>query len=139
MCALSNNMSKFISIVFLILCACAAGLNAQDFGIPQGTVGAPYFCACDFGLNAALQPLLTNQDGFTFSYEFTFGGGTLPPGLTVSKNAEISGTPTTPGDYNFTLTFTFHLIADGMDFGSSFPFSGYLIRVTGYNGPPISV
>src|SRR2546421_11316397 len=46
----------------LILSACAAALNAQDFTVPQGTVGVPYFCACDFGLNAALAGIPPNQD-----------------------------------------------------------------------------
>jgi hypothetical protein len=29
--------------------------------------------------------------------------GTLPPGLTVSSSGEVSGSPTTPGQYSFTL------------------------------------
>src|SRR6266478_10104823 len=95
----NNAMSKLISIAFLILCACAAGLNAQsptDFTPPVGVVGTPYFCACDFGLNAALQAIPSNQDGVTFSYDFKFTGGILPPGLSVASNAAVSGTPTTP-------------------------------------------
>jgi hypothetical protein len=134
--ALKNNMSKLISIVLLILCACAVPLSAQQ--APDGVVGVPYFCACDFGINEALQGIPPNQDGVMFSYDFKLTGGTLPPGLTVATNAAISGTPTTAGDFNFTLTFTFHIIYQGQDFGSSFPFP-YLIRVTGYSGPPISV
>ena len=133
---LKNNMSKLISIVLLMLCAWVAPLSAQP--APDGVVGVPYFCACDFGINEALQGIPSNQDGVTFSYDFKLTGGALPPGLTVATNAAISGTPTTAGDFDFTLTFTYHIIYQGQDFGSSFPFP-YVIRVTGYSGPPISV
>jgi uncharacterized protein (TIGR03437 family) len=129
-------MSKLISIVFLILCACAIPLSAQP--APDGAVGVPYFCACDFGLNAIFAQIPPNQDGVTFSYEFTPGGGNLPPGLTAASNAAISGTPTTAGLYSFTLNFTYHIIYQGMDFGASFPLP-YTINITGYSGPPISV
>src|ERR1700682_4917199 len=98
-------MSKFISLVILILCACAASLNAQsptDLTPPPGVVGTPYFCACDYGLNAVLQSTPSNQDGVIFTYSFAVTTGTVPPGLAVGPNGAVSGTPTTAGDYNFT-------------------------------------
>lgn len=35
---------------------------------------------------------------------FTQANGTLPPGLTLASNGVLSGTPTTPGTYTFTVT-----------------------------------
>lgn len=135
-------MSKLLCILILTLCACGVALNAQappNFGIPPGVVGTPYFCACDFGINAAFQGIPANTEGITFSYDFKLTAGALPPGLSVSTNAEITGTPTAAGDYTFTLTLTYHIIYQGVDYGGSFPFSGYAIKVTDNGGPPISV
>jgi hypothetical protein len=50
--------------------------------------------------------------GVAYSFSFTTTGypapavtatGTLPPGLTLSTGGTLSGTPTTPGTYNFTV------------------------------------
>ncbi len=133
-------MSKFISIVILILCACAAGLNAQspaDLTPPPGVVGTPYFCACDFGLNAILQTIPSNQDGVTFTYSFLTSGN-VPPGLSVASNAAVSGTPTTAGDYSFTITLDYVIAAPGFSFPGSIPLPIF-IRVTDNAGPPISL
>jgi hypothetical protein len=40
------------------------------------------------------------------SYTFAVTSGTLPPGLTLSSGGTLSGTPTTNGTYNFTVTAT---------------------------------
>src|SRR5260370_16327868 len=111
---LNNNMSKLISIAFLILCACTAGLSAQappDFTVPDGIVGVPYYCACDFGLNAEFQQILSilAGTGITFSYDFKFTDGNLPPGLTVPTNAAITGPPTTARAFRFTAPLTLHV------------------------------
>jgi uncharacterized protein (TIGR03437 family) len=140
-------MSKLFCIVILILGACAMGLNAQappNFIPPDGTVGVPYFFPADFGLNAELAQLLPllSGTGIVFTYDFKLTGGALPPGLTVATNAEISGTPTTVGDYSFTITFSYDIIlpaeAGGGDFSGASPFP-FSIKVTGSSGPPISV
>ncbi|MBS1791778.1 MAG: putative Ig domain-containing protein [Acidobacteria bacterium] len=39
-------------------------------------------------------------------YQYSFSDGSLPPGLTLSQNGVISGTPTTAGWFNFTVTAT---------------------------------
>src|SRR5258706_5748235 len=140
----NNAMSKLISIAFLILCAFASGLSAQappDFTVPDGVVGVPYYCACDFGLNAEFQQILSilAGTGITFSYDFKFTDGNLPPGLTVATNAAISGTPTTAGDYRFNVTLTLHVSIDGQEIPyPPIPFP-YEIKVNGNSGPPISV
>ncbi len=143
----NNAMSKLISIALLILCACAAGLSAQappNFIPPDGTVGVPYFFVADYGLNAQFQQLLPllSGTGIVFTYSFKLTAGTLPPGLTVNTNAEISGTPTTGGVYTFTITFSYDIIlppeAGGADFHGDSPLP-FTIKVTGNSGPPISV
>ncbi|MCI0389942.1 MAG: putative Ig domain-containing protein [Acidobacteria bacterium] len=39
-------------------------------------------------------------------YQFALAGGALPPGLSLTTNGLLSGTPTTPGTYQFTLSAT---------------------------------
>ncbi|WP_236585435.1 putative Ig domain-containing protein [Dyella sp. EPa41] len=46
-----------------------------------------------------------SASGGTGPYTFTVSSGSLPPGLTLSGNA-ISGTPTTQGNYSFSITAT---------------------------------
>src|SRR5262245_25280443 len=36
-------------------------------------------------------------------YQFVLVGGALPPGISLSPSGLLSGTPATPGSYNFTL------------------------------------
>ena len=49
--------------------------------------------------------------GGTPPYVFNLVSGSLPPGLTMSASGQLSGTPTTAGLYNFTVSVT-----DGMPF-----------------------
>jgi uncharacterized protein YhjY with autotransporter beta-barrel domain len=39
-------------------------------------------------------------------YTFAQTAGTLPPGITLATDGTLSGTPTTPGSYGFTITAT---------------------------------
>ena len=41
--------------------------------------------------------------GGTTPYAWTLAGGTLPPGLTLSPEGELAGTPTQPGTFTFTV------------------------------------
>src|SRR5258708_1801848 len=137
-------MSKPICIVILILCACVAGLNAQappSLPAPDGTVGVPYFFVASLPLSQFLMRCASQAvEGVTCTYDaFKLTRGTLPPGLSLDSNGVVSGTPTMPGDYDFTITVNY-VISSGP--GLTFPGSSsvpYSMRVTGYNGPPISV
>ena len=60
---------------------------------PAGTVGTPY--------SAAL-----SASGGTAPYTFALSSGSLPPGLTLSSTGTISGTPTTPGSFPFSVNAT---------------------------------
>lgn len=44
--------------------------------------------------------------GATGAVTWTLAGGTLPPGLTLSSDGVLSGTPTTPGSFVFTVQAT---------------------------------
>ncbi len=61
--------------------------------LPDGTVGDAY----DQTISAT---------GGTSSYTFAVTTGSLPPGLTLTTGGSLSGTPTTIGNYSFTITAT---------------------------------
>ncbi len=61
---------------------------------PGGAVGTPY------SSNAV------TASGGASPYTYGQTSGTLPPGLTLATNGTLAGTPTTCGDYTFTVTAT---------------------------------
>lgn len=69
--------------------ACCTSINPPT--LPNGTVGSIYN-----------QPLTPQPGGCTNPVILDSGG--LPPGLSLVGNT-ISGTPTTPGTFNFDLSF----------------------------------
>ena len=71
-------------------CPCQLAIG-PDF-LPVGTAGTAY--------QQTLQPY-----GGVPSYTFTLLSGNLPPGVTFT-NGVLSGTPTTPGSYTFTVKLT---------------------------------
>ena len=61
--------------------------------VPDGEVGQAYTQA------------LTASGG-TAPHTFAVTGGTLPPGLALSAQGALSGTPSAAGDLSFTVTAT---------------------------------
>jgi WD40 repeat protein len=61
---------------------------------PAGVVGTPYGPFA-FSVSGGFQPL---------TWSITAGG--LPPGLTLGNDGSLSGTPTSPGNFMFTVTVT---------------------------------
>lgn len=61
--------------------------------LPNGSVGVAY--------NASF-----TASGGTPAYTFTNDSGTLPPGLTLSTAGLLSGSPTTAGNYTFSIRVT---------------------------------
>jgi len=59
--------------------------------LPNGTLGTPY------------SQTVTASAG-TPSYNFSVSAGSLPTGLTLSGGGALTGTPTTAGPFNFTIT-----------------------------------
>ncbi|WP_306591579.1 putative Ig domain-containing protein [Geothrix sp. 21YS21S-4] len=74
---------------------------AAPLTVDYGTPG-PFTAGGPISLPA---PAVTNPTpGLTTTYAVT--SGTLPPGVTLNADGTLTGTPTTPGVYNFTVTAT---------------------------------
>lgn len=71
----------------------ATGVNVATTVLAGGTLGAAY------------SQTLTATGG-TGSYTWSVTTGNLPPGLTLSVNGQITGTPTAGGGYSFTVRAT---------------------------------
>lgn len=69
------------------------GLVIQPSALPGGTEGAAY------------QQTIRASGGVA-PYQFALTDGTLPPGLSLSANGMVSGTPTTDGAFTFTVQTT---------------------------------
>ena len=68
---------------------------------PTGTVGQPY------SLTIYLAPPDGGRGEDFGCARFSVSSGSLPPGLSVSDEGLISGTPTAAGSYDFYLTVTY--------------------------------
>ncbi len=97
----------FILIFSVILASCggsstpkppAGPPTIQTVLLPQGAVNTPYFNGNGAVLSAT---------GGTGAYTWSIASGNLPPGLTLNgTQGLISGTPTTLGNYPFTVQVT---------------------------------
>ena len=112
------------------------GLPAQDTGaFPDGTVGVPYFFDLGSDLAAVSQEIAQIGQGFSFSY--SFGATNTPPGLTLQANGIFSGTPTTAGSFQVSITLHEVFVYQGQTiFDETFPFPETLqINGTAGGGP----
>jgi hypothetical protein len=67
--------------------------------LPQGAVNSPY--------GATGQGIILGASGGTGAYTWSIASGSLPPGMTLnSSSGLLSGTPTTLGNYTFTVKVT---------------------------------
>ena len=140
-------LGLLVLLVFL-----SGSLHAQFTGPGSAAVGVPYTydTARALGLDSFTQLLssLGTQDGFSFTFSFN-SSGNVPPGLTVSPNGLVSGTPTTAGQYDFTINFHFAYTISlppgtpsipGFNPSQSFDFPFPItIVVSGVTGPKLSV
>lgn len=92
-------------------------LQITTGGLPQGQEGTLY----NAGFTAT---------GGTPPYGWAISGGTTPPGLTMSPNGDLGGTPTTSGTFAFTVTVT-----DSAKLTASGNFSVTVQASNGYDGP----
>jgi len=87
------------------------GWLMQNFSAELGAPSYPTFVAPALSVTtravgvagSILNPTIT---GGLAAYVVTLFSGALPPGYTVSTAGLITGTPTTPGDYAWTLAIT---------------------------------
>lgn len=70
-----------------------SGMTITTASLPNGAIGVAYS-----------QTLAAS--GGTAPYVWSLGGGTLPPGLTLSNAGVLSGTPNFAGQYTFTIRAT---------------------------------
>lgn len=70
-------------------------LNPPAGALPAGVVNIPYS-----------QTFTATGGCSSSSFTYTVTGGVLPPGLTLSANGVLSGTPKQPGVFTFTITAT---------------------------------
>lgn len=95
----ANGCTGFRVYTIRINPAACPSLTILPATLPNGALGAPYS-----------QPV-TASGSTPDTYTYTVTAGTLPPGLglapaTAVKTVLLSGTPTTAGNYSFTITAT---------------------------------
>lgn len=138
--------------VFFGLFLITSSLSAQFGGLPQSdaVVGVPFTYDATYGIGEALKAI-ESSPGVEFSYSFTFGGGQLPPGLSLKASGLVTGTPTTAGRYDFTILFNYRIsielppglppgfeLPPGFNAPVSIPFPSTIV-VGGGSGPKLSV
>ena len=83
---------------FAMVGAAVQAQSLQPTSLPTNVpAGTPYNQTSPF--------VLQNASG-TLTATFTVTAGALPPGLTLGTGALLTGTPTTSGNFNFTITGT---------------------------------
>ena len=91
------------------------------------TVAAPTIVVAPAALSALVVGVAVNESitatGGTATYGFV-ASGTVPAGLTLAANGTLSGTPTTAGAYNFTVTATDSSTGTGAPFNAQINYSG---------------
>jgi hypothetical protein len=75
--------------------ASALDIN-QDVSLPDAVVGTPYTYQFE------------GEEG-CMPYLFSFDGGQLPPGLQVTEDGRLTGTPTEAGDFGFYVALDDHV------------------------------
>ena len=92
----------------LIMAGCAGNVPAN----PPGALNIAAFSLSGGALNVPYKQLLIASGGLT-PYTWTISSGSLPPGITVTTDGVVSGTPVTdpscpsyPCTYNFTVKVT---------------------------------
>jgi len=88
--ALSGSSDAFVTKIVVSI-----PLIISPATLPNGMLGTPY--------NQTI-----TASGGTGLYTFGVTSGALPPGLTLTANGTLSGTPTSAGSFMFTVTATDH-------------------------------
>ncbi len=86
----ANQVGSTTSIVATLTVICP-GITLSPSTLPNATANSSY-----------TQTISGN--GGSSPYSFSVTSGSLPPGLNLSGSGVLSGTPTTVGSYNFTVT-----------------------------------
>ncbi|AGG87399.1 putative Ig domain-containing protein [Rhodanobacter denitrificans] len=89
------------------------GSRAYTFTVAAPTITITPATLPNGQANVAYSQAL-GASGGNGSYTYSLASGALPPGVTLSSSGTVSGTPTTAGNYNFTVSAT-----DGFGFTGS--------------------
>lgn len=106
-----------------------SNITVLTASLPPGVSGSPYNrTACGEPFSGQLSA--TGGDG---DYRWSVSRGTLPPGLTMNSNGNITGTPTTVGSYTFTVR-----VDDGEENSASKVFTAEISQLLVHNFTPDS-
>jgi len=102
-----------IAFRYFVTNAGPSGTNSDYIGI-DNVVYSPYVCpainvnasAITNGVAGTSYNATVTGTGFLGAGNFAVTAGSLPPGLTLSANGNITGTPTATGTFNFTISGT---------------------------------
>jgi hypothetical protein len=90
----AGNTGSLLFTLQVLIFESDSGAPAVTTNLPAGTVGSPYSNTID-------------ESGGTGTLTWSITAGALPPGLSLGLNSgTVSGTPTAPGNYNFTVQVT---------------------------------
>ena len=98
---LTNHRFFAVLIFLLVIPAIAHAQQCEGVG-----VGVPYTCDLGSGLSQTAGALPASS-GIVLTFAFTLdSASSLPPGLTLSPDGLITGTPTTAGTFQVTINFS---------------------------------
>ncbi|MER8830136.1 putative Ig domain-containing protein [Mesorhizobium sp. M0938] len=89
----ATDANGFTGVQAYALSIAAPTITLAPSTLPDGTGSIAY--AQTFSASGGAAP-----------YDYMVGAGALPPGLSLSASGDLSGTPTTAGTFNFTVTAT---------------------------------
>lgn len=123
-----NGKYIFKPVIKLLVSKAPDAFKITTNNLPDGGVGTAYTATLEAELG-------------TLPYTWAKVAGDLPPGLDLSSGGIISGTPTTEGDYDFTVQVTDNStppLTDTRDFSISIVSAGTL-RITTTTWPQIKL
>lgn len=91
----SAGSSAGASHTLTVSCTAPVLTMNSPVALPNGQVGTTY---------SSSLPLMSKITGGIPPYTWTLSSGSLPMGLTLSPSGAITGTPSSPGSFNFTAT-----------------------------------
>jgi uncharacterized protein (TIGR03437 family) len=121
----------FLSSISAPVFAQTSTLPACLSGVDQATVGVPYYCDYGAALNQYFAQFLETDTGVSITFTFNLtSGSSLPAGMSLTQSGVFSGTPTTAGNFSFSIDITFNFGFEGQSFAETVPFPN-ILQVSG--------
>lgn len=80
------------------------GARVYTLAVDPATIVLPATTLANGVVGTAYSAMITPASGGTAPYTYAVTGGALPSGMALGSGGQISGTTTTPGIYDFTVT-----------------------------------